>query len=42
VVLDVDDGVLDDQAWREVMAAASTLHTRLVASGRIFPAASAS
>jgi hypothetical protein len=42
MVLDVDDGVLDDPAWREVMAAARSLHSRLIAAGRILPTTSAS
>jgi hypothetical protein len=42
MVLDIDDGVLDDPPWREVMAAARSLHSRLIAAGRILPAAPAS
>lgn len=36
---DVDEGLLEDPAWREVMAAARSLHSRLVGSGRIAPPA---
>ncbi len=36
-VADVDEGVLEDPAWREVMTAARSLHSRLAASGRIAP-----
>jgi hypothetical protein len=42
VVRDVDDGALDDPEWREVMAAARSLHSRLIAAGRILPTTSAS
>jgi hypothetical protein len=42
VVLDVDDGALDDPEWREVMTAARSLHSRLIAAGRILPTAPAS
>jgi hypothetical protein len=34
-VPDVDEGILDDPAWRSMMATARSLHERLVASGRI-------
>ena len=39
VIPDIDDGVLDDQSWREIMAAAGELHRRLLTAGRIPPAA---
>lgn len=39
VVADIDDGVLDDPSWREIMASASELHRRLLAAGRIAPPA---
>jgi hypothetical protein len=42
MVLDVDDGVLDDPAWQELMAAARSIHGRLITAGRILPTTSAS